>query len=846
MNFLETDFRKRRIPKRSLSFKDRRGNLTAFRLEKYPVFQRKFTRLISREKTDFQMDIKRGQYTATISPNLSDIVTQQALGLIENVKSELPAQFEAELVALFVKYEKDQEIFIQEAQSALNDLLNHSFVNKVMTSIEGTLQRGRESETEDATEISDELTNYLTSVVESTIFDASTSYLVDKDFNAMNDVLDNILDSKNIIARFKDFFESFSIRDMHVEIADLYRNKKLKEELELYLYLGEIKFNGRAYPLFFLPLDITEEISNNQIVYKLSFEKRFFINKNAIEYVYQESAPENTAAQMDQEIGDRIIYIDERETLTGVAERISNQLLSQFRLDGNIQFSNNFPSTASNSSISINNKCSIALFDKADESSINDYEELLRYLESGNPLGEMFKNIISNFINEEPVTISNNIQREWDGLSTSEQLVFSSPIPLNEEQRKIISAVNNKEGKFITVEGPPGTGKSHTITAILFEAILKNKSVLMLSDKKEALDVVEDKLTETLNKTRVGEDFQNPILRLGRAGNTYAKILQNQNVERIKMHLRASVDKLEDIKPEKQEKELKQKVETYISSYAAIHAKDIKQYLELVGQLSLSDGDENTLLANSTPINKLKTAITALQKSSKDIDEHTKELIAKQRKTPLQTISKLFLSLQIAQSNKTKTYTPVLSIFNTINRSHLKLLKPKIAEYMEVKDRFWAFLLSNLQLNDWNQSLNEKLDLKEFIDFREEKNFGKLQKYYGLLQKLEKAFIKNNIDAKSEKLIDDFLVDENVIIKPKLAKDIHEKIEEYEKVSNIEHLSKPPFSINFIKDQNLFDYDYDTDLSRVQLLKTFIDLSKKLKKHFKAVPDFNLSEEIKE
>ena len=111
---------------------------------------------------------------------------------------------------------------------------------------------------------------------------------------------------------------------------------------------------------------------------------------------------------------------------------------------------------------------------------------------------------------------------------------------------------------------------------------------------------------------------------------------------------------------------------------------------------------------------------------------------------------------------------------------------------------------------------------------------------------LEKAFAKNNIDAKSKKLIDDFLVDENVIIKPQLAKNIHKKIEDYEKVSNIEHLSKPPFSINFIKDQNLLDYDYDTDLSRVKLLKTFIDLSKKLKKHFQEVPDFNLNEEIKD
>ena len=36
----------------------------------------------------------------------------------------------------------------------------------------------------------------------------------------------------------------------------------------------------------------------------------------------------------------------------------------------------------------------------------------------------------------------------------------------------------------------------------------------MLSDKKEALDVVEDKLSEVLNKTRTGDNFQNPILRL--------------------------------------------------------------------------------------------------------------------------------------------------------------------------------------------------------------------------------------------------------------------------------------------------------------------------------------------
>jgi superfamily II DNA or RNA helicase len=77
-----------------------------------------------------------------------------------------------------------------------------------------------------------------------------------------------------------------------------------------------------------------------------------------------------------------------------------------------------------------------------------------------------------------------------------QRLVFDSPLPLVEEQRKILSAIGHSQSRFIAVEGPPGTGKSHTITAIAFHTILSGKSLLVLSDKKEALDVVEAKLDQ--------------------------------------------------------------------------------------------------------------------------------------------------------------------------------------------------------------------------------------------------------------------------------------------------------------------------------------------------------------
>ena len=60
--------------------------------------------------------------------------------------------------------------------------------------------------------------------------------------------------------------------------------------------------------------------------------------------------------------------------------------------------------------------------------------------------------------------------------------------------------------RFITLQGPPGTGKSHTITAIAFDCIQRQQSCLVLSDKTEALDVVEDKLSDVLSIARGGDD----------------------------------------------------------------------------------------------------------------------------------------------------------------------------------------------------------------------------------------------------------------------------------------------------------------------------------------------------
>ena len=839
MNFLETDFKRRKVPKRSINFADKAGNLTAFRLDKYPTFLRKISTLINDNKGDYSIDVSRGSHSSSISANLTDIVTKSALKNLEENKDQIVSEIETYIIGLFTKFEKDQEIFFQESLATINDVLNSSFIINAVQYVNGSIQRQKDNDDEDATEISEELSRYLTSFFEHDLNDAFAEFIVSKNLEKVLQVVNGIIEPKNVELRFKAFFKSLSITDMHGDIAILNRNKKLKEELELYLYFGQIKASNRTYPLFFIPLSLTEKINQNKTAYKLSFEKRFYVNKNAIEYIFEEDSKSNTAAQISSIIGDRIVYIDENKSLASELSKKVGDLVSQFGMSGNVDFLTSTNNTASSSSVSINNKLTLALFDKADESSINDYEELLHILDEDNPLSNTFKKLINNFIEQEPTSIIREVISEWDKTPTEEKLVFSSPIPLNEEQRKILSAVNNKTSKFITVQGPPGTGKSHTITAILFEAILKDKSVLMLSDKKEALDVVEDKLSEVLNKTRTGDGFQNPILRLGREGNTYTKILAAQNIENIRVHLRASEQTLKENNPSKIKEDLTTKTKEYIDKYSEIDTADIKKYLDYKNTYSLSDEDEKSYLENIDNINQYKESIEYFSKL-----REKEEIISFIESSSLKTTDKLYslLRAQIICETVIKKCGQI-SFLNTLNVDNA-FLKEKINEYNEVKQKFFSFLFGKFQLKTWNAELNSELDLKEYIDFRDATNFNKLQSIYNSIVAIDKAIKKE--EAAPENLlakVEEQIVEESSGVSVKDLKALVKAINFLQDPNNKSWIVA--FELDEVVNQQIFELDLTHTLARANELLNISKLIADLNLKFNDIPNLNIAEEIK-
>ena len=66
--------------------------------------------------------------------------------------------------------------------------------------------------------------------------------------------------------------------------------------------------------------------------------------------------------------------------------------------------------------------------------------------------------------------------------------------PVSYDSSQLTAVLYSEMGKSFVLHGPPGTGKSQTITNIIAHNLAKGRRVLFVSEKKAALDVVKDRL----------------------------------------------------------------------------------------------------------------------------------------------------------------------------------------------------------------------------------------------------------------------------------------------------------------------------------------------------------------
>jgi very-short-patch-repair endonuclease len=120
-----------------------------------------------------------------------------------------------------------------------------------------------------------------------------------------------------------------------------------------------------------------------------------------------------------------------------------------------------------------------------------DFDDLISKGEINEILCDLVADLnLSDYLSELPHPLSAEDIKSR-GMETSEvNITYINS--LNSAQENVLTAIN-KDDRLV-VQGPPGTGKSQVITGLITSAVTEGKTVLMVSEKKTALDVVYSRL----------------------------------------------------------------------------------------------------------------------------------------------------------------------------------------------------------------------------------------------------------------------------------------------------------------------------------------------------------------
>ena len=380
---------------------------------------------------------------------------------------------------------------------------------------------------------------------------------------------------------------------------------------------------------------------------------------------------------------------------------------------------------------------------------------------------------------------------------------------------------------------------------------------MVLSDKKEALDVVEDKITETMNRVRLDKKFQNPILRLGKSGNNYQKILSQSSLNNIKTHYRAVKKDNENLKNEieKSRNSIKDDLASEIISYNNIDINEIAELVELerfYETIKTPFDFEEILKVQDAAIrlNDLKKILSILQPFTGDGESESDFLnmfaLENEESRDFQSLRDTLQFLNTISELKEETknrFPETKELFERLKpvfEFELEKIKHLYEKYLALKKPLVGYMFNKKKTNKLN---------REFLEIVPASNYNEPHKCLNEISKIISIcnFIlskKGNIERKCDFLkvvMTTFTIEDG----GKTIKSLASKIKILDLLdleiklfpSSTEMCGLTSKKLSSIANNKIADMS-ESDYNR---LIRFVDLKQKLYKNFDSVPDINFS-----
>ncbi len=709
LDFLESDFKRQQAPRRRLTLQTDAGFRAGMKVAPYPALQKKAWHVLtslSGEGTHFTF--RSGAFTRPMSATLTSVVRQHIEALPESaltaVRSSVVQQARETRGAAL----KNPETWVDQRRAHVASELSTQVIHPLLALLDGPLTQQAYSAADSLFAAEIELVERVAADLDAALPGALSALIATGDEAPLQAACDTLLTLDGVQAALSTHFDAYATADAFLEFRDLDQYVSTSEGMQVYLYLGAIKYAGMTFPVFFLPVDIERLVDGRG--YEVSLRPHLYANKRAIDFVLQELGARQQRAWTNP-IRERITYLDPGQSVLAAAAPMFRELATAFDLAGQLELTPDREDRAATADLTLSTALHFAAFDSADEALLNDYEEMIEQarLNKDGVIG-LFERIVQGVLTENPVSAHRDIDGGWDALPFVDRLVADTPIPLNEEQRKVLAALNRPDCQFILVEGPPGTGKSHTITAIAADCALKKRSCLILSDKKEALDVVQQKLSDAMNAVRHDKKFPNPILRLGQDSANFRSLTSNQTLAQVTAYAKASNAHATQVAAELTDKRdvLKQQIQQTVTALGGVALRDVADLYRLEATLGQTVAGLAAALERAV-LPELSAEVRRLDRTDGSLETYLRHLFATGAAGSTRTLRAQVRVDTAAAALAGEANARAMALLDSIDTEQLRRLQSTLLAFDQLRMPVFGHLFRGTQVRALEAMLNSTL-----------------------------------------------------------------------------------------------------------------------------------------
>jgi len=257
-DFLSTDFKKSRLPKRKFQTKDTKGRRSGIPLEKFSSFIPPLRKFVSKPyDRNAKLEVRLGQHKSQLSNvtvrAIENWISSLDLMGLEKRNNESVTEFKSSLERRGIDLEIELSNFINQIRRNVGLEISA----EIITYLEPIFEKTASNLLDTLIGLEEELSDLFVNPLEEVLPSAIATLIGNKNDTQLSDTLRDAFEVGKVKNELNSFFKAFTAGDLFTELRELATVEQLDENLEFYLYISEIKYNSHVFPIFYMPIQMS-------------------------------------------------------------------------------------------------------------------------------------------------------------------------------------------------------------------------------------------------------------------------------------------------------------------------------------------------------------------------------------------------------------------------------------------------------------------------------------------------------------------------------------------------------------------------------------------------------------